>query len=143
DDLRRSRRNAKQWFLASHCGAAAPFTLVSISMIGVRAITVGEWCRRHAGLSARNFRWPARAIDAADGLAVRCGVPRHIKIDGFGGIGKKLRLWQEGEPCHRVERRLCFVPLDTCVFDPEVRVPTLTPVGHPVGVEELHSEIKG
>ena len=41
-----------------------------------------------------------------------------------------------------MERGLRFVPLDTGVFDPEVRVLTLAPIGHPVSIEELHSKIE-
>jgi hypothetical protein len=41
-----------------------------------------------------------------------------------------------------VERCFCFVPLDTRVLDPEVGVPTLSPIGHPVGIEELESKVE-
>jgi hypothetical protein len=37
---------------------------------------------------------------------------------------------------------LPLVRLETRVFDPEVGVPTLAPIGHPVGVEELESKVE-
>src|SRR5271155_26718 len=39
-----------------------------------------------------------------------------------------------------MERCFRFVPLDTRIFDPEVGILTLTPIGHPIGVEQLESK---
>src|SRR6266850_235741 len=41
-----------------------------------------------------------------------------------------------------MELRFRLLPLDTRVFNPEVGVTTLPPIGHSVGVEELDSKIK-
>src|SRR5437867_718994 len=77
-----------------------------------------------ARLSAGELPMLAGAINAPDGLAVRCRVPCDIEVCRFAGLRRELRIRQEGKPCDRVERRYRFVPLDTRVLDPEVGVHT-------------------
>src|SRR6266542_3368093 len=96
----------------------------------------------HSSYSAGNLPSPAGAINTAKGCAVRCRVPCDIEICCFAGFLRKLRLRQEGKACYRVERRFCFVPLDTRVFDPEGGVQMLAPIGHPFGVEKLDSKVE-
>lgn len=92
--------------------------------------------------SAGDFGRPARSIDAPKGCAVGCRVVGDIEIYFFGGVGLDVRLRLQRKPCHRMERRIHFVPFDTRIFNPEVGVPKFVPIRHLVGVEELDAKIK-
>ena len=41
-----------------------------------------------------------------------------------------------------MKRRFRFLPLDTRIFNPEVGVVALTPIGHLAGVEELDGKVE-
>src|ERR1700687_383596 len=41
-----------------------------------------------------------------------------------------------------MERRFRFLPVETCVFDPEAGVMKLAPIGHRVRVQELDCEVE-
>jgi hypothetical protein len=90
--------------------------------------------RRRSCLSAGSFRRPSGAINTPDGCAVVCRVPGRIKIHGIGGIGLKMRLRKQREPCNDMKGGFRFVPLNTRVFDPEVSVVMLAPIGHSFGI---------
>jgi len=106
------------------------------------AASCGSTVHAHASVPASNFRGPARAVDAPNRRAVRCRVSCDVEIYRFACFRRKLRIGQKVKPRDRVERCFRFVPLDTRVFDPEVGVPALAPISHPVDVEELDPKVE-
>src|SRR5450631_1452056 len=99
-------------------------------------------CCERTRLPASNFRRTAGTIDASNGRAVRSRVSRHIEIYCITLTWRKLRVRQKSKPCDRVEGRFRFVPLDACVFDPEIGVTSLAPICHFAGVEKLNGKVE-
>src|SRR5580658_4912828 len=102
----------------------------------------GTAAHAQPGLSAGGLSEAASTINAPKGGTVSCRMPRYIEIGHFAGVWSKLRLREQGQPRDRVERRFCFLPLDARVFNPEVGVVALAPIGHPVGVEQLDAKVE-
>ena len=69
-------------------------------------------------------------------------MPGNIEINDFARVRANVRLWKQSEPSDLVKRRFCLFPLDARVFNPEVGVVALAPIGHLAGVEQLDAKVE-
>ena len=95
-----------------------------------------------ARVSTGLFGHAPRPIDAANRLAVLCGVGRHIDEVCVAFFSRQDRLGQQAKAANDMEWRLIFFPFDAGIFDPEARLTPAAPMRHPFGVEKLEPDIE-